>query len=229
MMNSDLSLELGMPHLGRNNLNENALFKTIGHDRWRMIEKAGRVKTADIRDQESNRLYATFYFVELALTPERPLSFYGENQALHFRSNLSHYEHVYLDGCYALTTGGPFNIRASNVFIYQTAGPSKLAIAPPANMCFDGIQELKSQPDSLELCRVAKKTGTFCDVMNQHLPLGCRAVTYQVDADRDVNGAGLIYFANFICFLDYAERELLGEIDMPEKLLDARSTYWRRI
>src|SRR6266436_2413618 len=96
-MNSELSFELGMPHLGRHNLNENALFKTIGHHRWRMIERAGRVKTADIRDEELNRLYATFYFVELALSPERPLSFYCENQQLHFRSDLTHYAHFYLE------------------------------------------------------------------------------------------------------------------------------------
>jgi hypothetical protein len=34
----DSTLELGMPHLGRIGLNENALLKSIGHDRWQMME-----------------------------------------------------------------------------------------------------------------------------------------------------------------------------------------------
>ncbi len=228
-MESALSLELGMPHLGRNNLSEDALFKVIGHDRWRMIEEAGRVKSADIRDEEFNRLYATFYFVELALSPERPLSFYGENHQLHFRSDLTHYERVYLDGRYVLTNGGPFSIRASNVFIYQMAGPSKLAMAPPANMSFDAIPQLESQPDSLDLCRAGKESGTFLEGVNEDLLLGTREVIYHLNPDRDMNGAGLVYFANFICFLDHAEREFLKEFDIPETLLDLRSTYWRRI
>ena len=44
-----------------------------------------------------------------------------------------------------------------------------------------------------------------------------------------MNGAGLVYFANFISFLDYAERESLRQEGAPEALLDTRSTYWRRI
>jgi probable biosynthetic protein (TIGR04098 family) len=54
-------------------------------------------------------------------------------------------------------------------------------------------------------------------------------VHYPLDADRDANGAGLIYFANFVCFLDFAERALLKRHNAPEDLIDARSTYWRRI
>src|ERR1700680_2695194 len=138
-MKSELSIELGMPHLGRNNLNESALFKIIGHDRWRVIEQVGNTRSAEIHDEEGNRLYATFFFVELTLSPERPLSFYGENQTLRFCSDLSHYERVYLDGHYVMIGGGPFTVRASNVFIYQMAGPSKLAMAAPANLSFDKI------------------------------------------------------------------------------------------
>lgn len=228
-MNSLLSFELGMPHLGRHNLNENSLLKVIGHDRWRIIEEAGKIKSSNIRDEEHNRLYATFYFVELELSPERPLSFYGENQQLSFRADLSHYERVYIDGRYALADGGPFRIRASNVFIYQLAGPSKLAMAPPANMCFDTIPALESQPDSLDLCRSAKKAGRFFDGMPQEHSLGSREIAYELDPDRDMNGAGLVYFANFVCFMDYAERHFLSELKMPDSLLDARSTYQRRI
>ncbi len=229
-MNSELSVELGMPHLGRHNLNESSLFKIIGHDRWLAIERAGDRKSAEIRDEEQNRLYATFYFVELELSPERPLSFYTENETLNFHSDLTHYGRVYIDGRYEMADGGPFSIRASNVFIHQMAGPSKLAMAPAANVCFDAIPELESPPDSLDLCRAARKTGTFLPhTEGDPLLSASSTVAYHLDPDRDMNGAGLVYFANFICFLDSAERKVLQEVGMPEAMVDGRSTYRRRI
>jgi probable biosynthetic protein (TIGR04098 family) len=225
-----LTLELGMPLLGRSGLSESPLLKLIGDDRWQEITRLGGVSTSKIRDAFDNRLYATYCFVELSLTPERPLSFYDENDLLNFsRSDLSHYSRVYLDGKYVLAEGGPFEIRCTNVFIYQLAGPQQLKMAQPENLNFDSMPELPAQPDSLNLCRAAKADGTFQQMDSSHTDMGSRLVTYVIDPDRDANGAGLIYFANFVCFLEYAERVLLNDRQMPSHLIDARSTYWRRL
>lgn len=225
-----LALELGMPMLGRSGLNENALLKLIGHDRWQAIARLGGVSTSQIRDAFDNRLYATYCFVELALAPDRPLSSYDENDLLEFsRGDLSQYSQVYLDGKYVLANGGSFHIRCTNVFIYQLAGPQQLKMAQPENLSFEGMQELPEQPDSLGLCRAAKIAGTFQADDFDGVDLGTREVVYAIDPDRDANGAGLIYFANFVCFLDIAERALLSDHQLPGDLIDARSTYWRRI
>ncbi len=231
--NATFSLELGMPHLGRNNLSESALFKAIGADRWRQIEKAGKTPSALIRDEAGERLYATFYYLELKLSPDLPLATFGENSTVHFVTDLSHYSKVYLDGRHSLVNYPDSWIRSSNVFIYQERGPSKLSVTVPVNMDFSEIPELPEQPDSLNLCRQAKARGSFIDPQPGEIELyaGEREFVYQIDADRDLNGAGLVYFANFISFLDLAERRLLSELDdpMPPRLLDRRSTYFRRI
>jgi probable biosynthetic protein (TIGR04098 family) len=223
------ALELGMPHLGRSGLNESALLKAIGHDRWMMLEQIGGVRTSDIRDAFDNRLYATYCFVELNLSPERPLSAYDENHLLRFSRNLSHYGRVYLDGAYSLVDGGPFTMRCTNVFIYQLAGPQQLKMAQPENCDFDAITELESQPESLDFCRAAKEAGTFRPLDDGGIDLGRMDVQYQLDPDRDANGAGLIYFANFVCFLDFAERTILNHHRAPQTFIDARSTFWRRM
>jgi len=224
------TLELGMPMLGRAGLNENALLKLIGHDRWETLSRLGGVRTSQIRDSFDNRLYATYCYVELALAPDRPLSAYDENDSLNFdRGDLCHYSRVYLDGKYVLADGGPFEIRCTNVFIYQLAGPQQLKMAQPDNMNFDGLRELPEQPDSLGLCRAAKNAGTFHTEDFDGVDLGTRQVTYIIDPDRDANGAGLIYFANFVCFLDYAERALLADCQLPADLVEARSTYMRKL
>jgi len=232
-MSAKLSFELGMPHLGRNNLSESALFKVIGNHRWEQIQKAGDIHTAQIRDDAGSRLYATFFFLEVNSSPEIPLSSFGENETLAFDSDFSHYGRVYLDGRHTLARDKGFWIRSSNVFIYQERGPSKLSLSVPANMNFSNIPELEVQPDSLDLCRRARSRGVFFDSEPDDVELldGGREFIYQIDADRDLNGAGLVYFANFISFLDLAERSILGALPtvMPASLLDARSTYRRQM
>jgi probable biosynthetic protein (TIGR04098 family) len=226
----DLVLELGMPMLGRSGLNESALLKLIGDDRWRTLARLGGTPASQIRDAFDNRLYATFCFVELALTPDQPLSEYDEDDCLCFsRSDLSHYSQIYLDGKYELQNRGPFEIRCTNVFIYQLAGPQQLKMAQPENVDMAALSELPSQPDSLNFCRAARDTGTFLSPGETETDLGSCEITYALDPDRDANGAGLIYFANFVCFLDRAERALLSACNMPDHLIDARSTYWRRM
>src|SRR4051794_453666 len=160
-MKSAFSFELGMPHLGRNNLSESALFKAIGNDRWKQIQAAGGVPTALIQDDAGSRLYATFFFLEVNYTPEHPLAAHGENDTVSFETDLSHYGQVYLDGTHRLSASPEHWVRSSNVFIYQERGPSKLSMSIPANMSFDSIPELLTQPDSLTLCRQARSTGAF--------------------------------------------------------------------
>ena len=225
----DFEVELGMPLLGRNGLNEAAFLKAIGHDRWQLLERIGGVPTREIRDDFDNRLYATFCFVELMLSAERALSAYTENERLRFTRDLSHYGRVYLDGSYKLADQSPFQLRCTNVFIYQLAGPQQLKMAQPENCDLKRIPELLSQPDSLDMCRAAKAAGTFEGHDGNNGNLGSLVVRYQLDPDRDANGAGLIYFANFVCFLDFAERALLNRLETPANVVDARSTYFRRL
>ncbi len=164
-----------MPHLGRSGLNESALLKMVGHDRWKVFANASGVATDKIADAFENRLYATFCFVELLLPPDRPLSAYDENDCLRFSRDLTHYGRIYLDGYYKLKNGGPFSVRCTNVFIYQLAGPQQLKMAQPENCDFTNIPELASQPDSLNLCRAAKAEGRFQAPMANPGNLGTRA------------------------------------------------------
>jgi len=95
------------------------------------------------------------------------------------------------------------------------------------------VPELAAPPDSLDLCRQARANRSFFERSEDDVGLyeGESEFTYQIDADRDLNGAGLVYFANFISFLDLAERRVLDGLanPVPASLMDARSTYRRRI
>jgi probable biosynthetic protein (TIGR04098 family) len=228
---SNLRFDLGMPHLGRNNLSESELLKVMGHHRWKLVQDAGGVPSALIHDDAGERLYATFFFIDLSLPPTRPLSAYGENETLDFQATLCHHGKTYLDGRYVLVGDDSFSIRSSNVFIYQEQGPSKLSVSFPANVDFSRIPEIPALPESVNLCREAKIRRTFLGVPPDGVPVfeGSTEFVYEINADRDLNGAGLLYFANYICVLDVAERKVLRSLSdpPPESMLDARSTYRR--
>ncbi len=122
------------------------MLKLVGNDRWQELARLGGVRASQIRDAFDNRLYATFCYVGLALSPDRPLSCYDEDDSLHLRrSPLRHYGRVYLDGTYDLV-GCPFEVRCTNVFIYQLAGPQQLKMAQPDNLGFDGFVERGNNP-----------------------------------------------------------------------------------
>jgi len=53
---------------------------------------------------------------------------------------------------------------------------------------------------------------------------------YRLIPDRDLNGAGLVYFANYPMFLDICERDVLltANLALSEPLVDRRTLVYRR-
>lgn len=76
---SNDDLEIGMPLTGRNNLAETPLLQYLGDRRWRQLSEIIGVPSRDIVDDQGERLYATFFYVEVAFPPERPMAAFGEN------------------------------------------------------------------------------------------------------------------------------------------------------
>jgi probable biosynthetic protein (TIGR04098 family) len=219
-----------MPHLGRNNLSEAALFRELAHVRWTALGRAGGVTTSRIRDEANERLYASVYWIELDLPRARPLSFYGENDRLEFQSDMSHHEKTYIDGVFRLPDGGW--ARMTNVFVFKEGGPQSLSVSAPDNLDYSKIPETAAVPDSIAMCRRAKRTSEpLLPPESGDMSLTAKESIHAIDPDRDLNGAGLVYFVNYLAFLDRAEREALGGLakPAPDELMDERSTYRRRM
>ncbi len=89
MSNRIFRLEIGMPHLGTNNLRESALFKSLGHDRWAHLQDLGGVASATMVGEEGLRLYPTFFFLESAFRPGGPSPVMGRIRFSRSRLNCS--------------------------------------------------------------------------------------------------------------------------------------------
>jgi len=244
MYRSRSTLRLGMPHTQSGGLSEQAILAFTGDQRWFDIGAATGTPAAKQQDNEGRSVYASFYFVEITDLGDRGLATFGPDDEIEVVGTLARYGRTMLDGEHRLFRAGflpdelPMilppapRIRLSNVFVCEGNGPDDLKITTPGNARLEDIASLENEPDSYAIIRTARRTGHFWEKHRDALPLweGARTVVYRIDPDRDVNGVGLIYFANYVSFMDYAERVALEESGAfrPTEL-DGRSTLRRRI
>lgn len=244
MYRSRVSLRLGMPHTQSGGLSEQALLAVAGDLRWTDIGAASGTPASQQLDSEGRAVYASFYFVEVADFGERGLATFAPADEIEIVSTLSRYGRTMLDGEHRLYRQGTLpaelparlppapRVRLSNVFVCEGKGPNDLKITSPANARIEEIPASESEPDSYAFIRSARRAGRFFEPPQDATPLweGARTIVYPINPDRDVNGVGLIYFANYVAFMDLAERAALEGSGLYRATdLDGRSTLWRRI
>jgi probable biosynthetic protein (TIGR04098 family) len=244
-------IEIGMPLTGRNNLAEGPLLQRLGDLRWGHISHLCGVPSKHIVDAEGHRLYPTFFYVETAFPQNRPMASFGENDRVKVASDLQRFGASMLDGTFyllpedyqeasdlsfdsvdtAVSAGIPA-VRFSNIFVMQFSGAAWLKKSRPANSGFERIKEMPEAPNSYALVKQAEKDGYFLLPPPGFVPMTDGAVRreYKLVPDRDLNGAGLVYFANYPVFLEVCEREVLASAALPltEELIDKRTVVRRR-
>ena len=244
MYRSRASLHLGMPHTAAGGLSEVALLAHAGDLRWQDVGVATGVPASLQRDADGRPVYASFYFVDVDGFSERGLGGFGPDDRVEIVSTLSRFGRSMLDGEHALYDAGRLpaelpavlpaapRVRLSNVFVCEDTGPDDLRITAPANSRIEDVPASAAEPDSYRLVKEGRRDGRFFAPAADLDPLWreARTVVYPINPDRDVNGVGLVYFANYVAFMDFAERRALeqsGAYAAAE--LDGRATLRRRI
>ncbi len=246
-------LELGMSHTGRNNLAETPLLKVVGDLRWLQMARITGIDSRDVKDDQNNRLYATFFYVDVVFPEKTPMAYFGENDRLSLvntiqswdnNSMLDGYHFLYPadwpeekkvalpDGASAVKLGIPY-VRTSNTFVLMFQGASWLKKGVPCHPGMAKIPRAKELFDSYAMMMSAHENGRFRVASKMMSPLNDERMhfVYQPLPDRDLNGVGLLYFANYPTILDLAERELLStqtRIKFDHHLLDLRTVVRRQ-
>jgi probable biosynthetic protein (TIGR04098 family) len=245
-------VEVGMPLTGLNNLAETPLLRLAGDLRWRHMSAVCGVQSKNVVDEKGDRLYPTFFYVEVAFPPDRPMATFGENDQFTIVCTLRRYGILMLDGEHFLfprhwpenqklpialrgqrLTEVPF-VRMSNIFVKQWKGAGWLKKSRPLHPGFQKFCEMQEPPDSYSDYMRIKEGAPFFDVADSFVPITPGEgvdVDYQVIPDRDLNGAGLIYFANYPTFLDIAERQMLAnenDFGFVEELINRRTLLHRK-
>jgi probable biosynthetic protein (TIGR04098 family) len=203
-------------------------------------------------DDVGDRLYAAVFFVETWFPAARPMGTFRENDKISVVSTLSRFGGSILDGHHYLfpleapvaEKRAPANaaeaserevpwLRISNSFVKKWEGAGWLKKSRPASTGFERIRDIAEPPSSHEESAAVRERGRFFDVPATYVPLTAEPVVvpYDIVPDRDMNGAGLLYFAMYPAIMDVAERRALGEagdLCLSPDLVDTRTLVHRK-
>lgn len=225
------TLTLGLPHTNHRGLGEHLLMMHAGHFHWLAIASAVGRPLSELRTLSGGPVYATFYFIEEHIPDGTPLEHFGLDDRLRFAVWLRGFKGIVVEGqmlfdreerLRAALEGGeprcperlkaahPF-IRFANIFITPEAGNNRLRVAPPANADFSGLAVLPPDENPYHLTKQAEESGVLGLLDGWERADGGASATRieAIDPDRDTNGAGLVYFANYFAFMDSAERHAM--------------------
>ena len=227
-------LTLGLPHTNRRGLWEPLLLMHAGHYQWQSIASAiGRPLSA-LRTVSGGEVYAAFYYIEERIPESTPIEAFGLDATLRFSIALRSFKNIAVEGLVSFDRTEAFDdaasihpsIRFGNIFITPVQGNSELRVAPPANADFSAIPALPNADNPYHVTREAKETGSLGLIEDTWPRIGdAFDFGYDIDVDRDTNGAGLVYFVNYITFMERAERAMFERSGAP---LSMRSLRHRR-
>jgi probable biosynthetic protein (TIGR04098 family) len=230
-------LTLGLPHTNHRFFSEHHLLKYAGHFQWNAIASALDRPLSQLRTARGEEVYASFYYVHVRIPAHKPLESFRLDDTLQFAVALRGYKNVAFEGkivfdrageleavtnLEALTGGAesdsrlPF-LRFANMFITPSKGNASLRIAVPAGTDLTTIPVLPNDENPYHLTRAAAESGSFGLVDDSWRQHGTHRHSFAIDIDRDTNGAGLVYFANYVAFMDTAERLALAALGVTER------------
>jgi probable biosynthetic protein (TIGR04098 family) len=229
-------LTLGLPHTNYRQLSEHLLLKYAGHFQWQAIAAAAGMPLSVLRTIQGGEVYASFYYIEERIPESSPLEGFHLDDTVRFIVSLRSYKNITIEGRTVFDRPErlkdaarvekaaavdnedrefPF-IHFANIFITPEKGNSRLRVAPPAQVDFSALPSLPNEENPYHLTRLASETRSLGLLSGDWVDEGSYLHTYAIDVDRDTNGAGLVYFANYLAFMDSAERLALESSPIDE-------------
>jgi probable biosynthetic protein (TIGR04098 family) len=233
-------LVLGMPHTNHQGFAEPLALAQLAHLYWASIAQAiGRPLSA-LRSAAGEKVYATFYFIEERFPEHVMLDTFNVDDRLAIVVSLRAFKSMAIEG--QISFGDACRprgkkpeelprVRFASIFITPSAGNNALRIAIPADTDFTSIPPLPTHDNPYHLTKQAEASGHVGLLGAEWTPIPGSTLEecLPVDPDRDSNGAGLVYFANYLAFMNSAERAAMRHAGCPESDILHRAVRARRI
>ncbi|MGH7789597.1 MAG: LnmK family bifunctional acyltransferase/decarboxylase [Candidatus Binatia bacterium] len=235
MHTSSTRWALGIPHTICRALGETALLAQTAHYHWTTLAQLVGCPASRLVDAAGREVYASVYLAEIVAPPARGLASFGPDDELAVEGTLGRFGPSLLDGAHTLrpvgADGPTLAVRLSFVLVGRGAGADDLQVSTPSNARIDQVPPLGREPQAYRQVKALRSTGFEPPPPTaRRLWPEAYSATYPINPDRDLNGVGLLYFANYVAFLDAAERAALVSLaGLAPAQLDGRVTVRRRI
>ena len=233
------SLTVGLPQTNYRHLAEaKILMEACNFFWWSLGEGIGR-PVSQLRAAAGDPLYATIFFVEEVYPRERTLGTFRLDDRLRFAVALRAITGLSVEGrvlfdredrladgsdpeaLWRATPAAHPTILFGSLFGTPQSDNSALKLSAPGNASLSALPRLPLEENKLQIARTAQQSGQLGVIREDWVPLdpaGPHEANYVIDADRDTNAAGLVYFANYVSFLEIGERQAI-----PAAAADGRS------
>ncbi len=242
-------LTIGLPQTNYRHFAEVKLLMEAGNFFWWALGEAMGSPVSKLRSDTGEPLYATIYFIEENFPFERSLPSFTLDDRLNFFVALRTLRNTSVEGRVVFdradriasaeensswcTEGSAHPwVRYGSIFAAPEAGTNKLTVASPANATATKLPPLPFGENPARITREAEATGQLGVIPEDWVSLdaaGSVSVTYAIDPDRDTNAAGLVYFANYVAFMEVAERQVLVRPTASGKGLTSELLAQRRV
>lgn len=198
------SVVLGMPHLSPAGIAETWLLKELGHRHWWLLADAAGMSAPDFRDETGAPIYAAFCAVSLTGCSFDGI---GENDTLAIRSEIARISRSQVASRHSLTVADRPVGTVEMVSAFVKRGPSggnHAALRVPV----DRLPPIDTDVGrALAATASALRGGRLPDHLGFDLSASAAlgAFAFEPCPSQDFNGAGFLYFASFIAFVDRAE------------------------
>jgi probable biosynthetic protein (TIGR04098 family) len=243
-------LTVGLPQTNAAGLSEPRLLMEAGHAFWTSLGAMIRQPVSRLRDAAGRPVYATIYFLDVRLPADRPLASFGLDDRLEFRTDVRAVGAMATEARVLVDRADRFSpdedagaawqagethpaIWFGSLFAAVDPARHELLLCRPANAALDELPAAEPEASPSRLVRRGQDTGSLEVIPPSWQPVGLDPVTarYALDPDRDTNIAGLVYFANYVAFLQLGERAALaasGRFGPPAEV-QRRQLLHRRI
>jgi probable biosynthetic protein (TIGR04098 family) len=200
-------LLISMPQLGPYGLSENWLLRHLGDLHWQVICGALGELSRDIRDEQGNRLYASF--IRVTWNASQPLSHFGESNSLRGSMEMVRYGDGLFDSTTQLQVAEAFiSVRMASLFSRREKESSNERLLPaspllPAECAIPDIEVLPRYLTEHRLLRTERLASL--ELQNEKFDLAdapTETVRYPINGYFDFNGANLLYFASYPTIAD---------------------------
>jgi len=248
-------LTVGLPHTNFNQLTEHKFLAQAGAFQWTTLARTAAMPLSRLRSVGGDEIYATFFYIEEDFPGGMAMNTYRLDDECVFLNLVRAVKNIAFDGraLFHRTDEIPPGVRESfaaepdawkgrlpylrmcNVFIMMVTGNEYLKIAPPANAAFEGLEKQPADDNAYTIIRAAEETGRFSTLAEGFAPADLREVfevVHPINPDRDTNGAGLVYFANYVAFMDWGERQAMTQnaaVPFEPRQVDFRSLQRREL
>ncbi|MFP8870085.1 MAG: hypothetical protein VCB43_00835 [Myxococcota bacterium] len=236
----ELEFTVGMPNMVPDQLSEVELLKIYAEFQWVQLGNALDCPSHLLMSDEGERLYASVIQVESRFGNGGSISQFQEGDEVHARGAVQFYAKHFVEGwtlfdkkevpedtVAGIRTKADLEaldttwICMTNAMVARLADNSRLKTFSPAGIKDKDVPTSPEKPLGIVEHEQVMQSGTvepfYDDARLTALqPVDPSPISYTIQLENDLNGAGLLYFARYVAMMNYAERIfLLRRLERP--------------